>query len=383
MREDALVDGCLLATYITFDISPELSAGEVDTAAVLATIPSDQLSAISQRVADIGLAVSSADLEQQVCAVWPAMQKMLVRDRKYAAARAAAFTTAIGQAYHRELSVDELPGLTSPETLAIMLAITEVLDMPVQFVAPAFGFQKNFPFDDQAELDRRIRSCWEVCKHFDVSIGFHSGSGKSAENYNLCGAITGGNLEIKTSGRYTYEMGHALAASSDAGDQALWQDWYTFTKTMAVNSSFGENATERDMARSFIVHALNKSSNPAMSLPTRLLVEQRLMRSAQIPITCSGLNIISLYVLTAGGSAEKSALGDHSPAGYQQRARFYAISPEGQLQYAKRVAGYLIFLAETCAIADPSRIAYAKQALADTTSYQAFLEGIASAVSAG
>jgi hypothetical protein len=48
-----------------------------------------------------------------------------------------------------------------------------------------------------------------VCKHFDVSIGFHSGSGKSEKNYQICGEVcgadmatnTGANLEIKTSGR--------------------------------------------------------------------------------------------------------------------------------------------------------------------------------------
>ena len=88
-----------------------------------------------------------------------------------------------------------------------------------------------------------------------------------------------------------------------------------------------------------------------------------------------------LYVLTAGGSADKSALGDHSPAGYQQRARFYAISDEGRLNYAKRVAEYLVFLAETCAIADPSRIAHAKQVLAETKTYQDF-KGIAGGVTA-
>ena len=39
-----------------------------------------------------------------------------------------------------------------------------------------------------------------------------------------------------------------------------------------------------------------------------------------------------LYVLAADGRAEKAALGDHTPAGYRQRARFYAISDEGRLQ---------------------------------------------------
>ena len=116
-------------------------------------------------------------------------------------------------------------------------------------MAPAFGFQKNFPFEDNVELRRRIGAAWAVCEKFGVSIGFHSGSGKSAENYGICGEITGGALEIKTSGRYTYEMGVALAASQNADDQALWKDWYAFTVDLAVNSAFADDETEREMAR--------------------------------------------------------------------------------------------------------------------------------------
>ena len=39
------------------------------------------------------------------------------------------------------------------------------------------------------------------------------------------GSVTGGLLEIKTSGRYTYEMGAALAKSAHPSDAALWRDW--------------------------------------------------------------------------------------------------------------------------------------------------------------
>jgi hypothetical protein len=54
--------------------------------------------------------------------------------------------------YLRELSIDELPGLTTPETTAVMLALCEALGMPVNFIAPAFGFQKNMPYPDNAAL---------------------------------------------------------------------------------------------------------------------------------------------------------------------------------------------------------------------------------------
>ena len=145
--------------------------------------------------------------------VWPAMRKMQRRDEKYRAARAAAFTTDAGRRYLRELSIDELPGLTTPETTAVMLALCEALGMKIHFVAPAFGFQKNMPYPDNDALRGLITRQWEVCRRFGASIGFHSGSGKSAENYRVMGEVTGGRLEIKTSGRYTYEMGVALAKS--------------------------------------------------------------------------------------------------------------------------------------------------------------------------
>ena len=51
----------------------------------------------------------------------------------------------------------------------------------------AAGFQKNFPFPDNTLLEARIGEAYAVCKTFGVSMGFHSGSGKSAENYGVCG----------------------------------------------------------------------------------------------------------------------------------------------------------------------------------------------------
>jgi hypothetical protein len=166
---------------------------------------------VRRRVAAAGLTLNEADFAQLLATVWPPLQKMKRRDEKYAAARAAAFTTEVGRAYLRELSIDELPGLTTPETTAIMLALCEALGMPVNFVAPAFGFQKNMPYPDNAAL-RTHRGSGRCASSSASSIGFHSGSGKSAENYQVMGQVTGSRLEIKTSGRYTYEMGVALFA---------------------------------------------------------------------------------------------------------------------------------------------------------------------------
>lgn len=389
-REDALVRGCLLATYITFDLSPELATG---SKADPATIPASVVSRVKTRVAEAGVALDDAEFRGLLGAVWPSLQKMQRRDRAYAAARQAAFTTTVGRAYWRELSIDELPGLTTPATLATMLALAEALDMPVNFVAPAFGFQKNFPFADQVELERRISAAWRVCTTFNVSIGFHSGSGKSRENYELCGRLTGGAgvrgaqplgedstkagvihpgepgermtpaLEIKTSGRYTYEMGVALSRSSDAADQALWKDWYAFTRELALASAFGTHEAGRTMARDFITRTLAGERRPSDVFADLGTCRKALEALTPSPEHMLWFEYNFLYVLAARGSHERAALGDHGPAGYAQRARFYAISAEGRLRYAQGVAGYILFLAETTGLAPAARCAAARAKL--------------------
>jgi len=372
-REDALVKGCLLASYITFDLSPELA---LNRPALLADIPTDIVSKTRTRVAAAGLKLDDAAFNQLLATVWTPLQKMKRRDEKYAAARAAAFTTDAGRKYLRELSIDELPGLTTSETTAIMLALCEVLGMPVNFVAPAFGFQKNTPYPDNAALQKLIEAQWAVCKQFGVSIGFHSGSGKSAENYQVLGRVTGSALEIKTSGRYTYEMGVALSLSTDAADAALWRDWYQFTIDMAVAGAFSADATEQKMARTFVTTAL-----AAAGKPTGVFATPVACRAALTALSPSAEHMFFfeynfLYVLAGDGCAEKSALGDHTAAGYRQRARFYSVSANTRLLFSQRIAAYLIFLAEHTGLAAPERCAAANKLLTSYTTLDAMLGDI-------
>jgi len=370
VREDALVKGCLLASYITFDLSPELALNQP---AKRSEIPDAVVHALQARLSAVGLAKVDGRL---LCSVWPAMQKMKRRDDKYAAARRAAFTTDVGRAYLRELSIDELPGLTTPETTAIMLALCEVLGMPVNFVAPAFGSQKNTPYPDNAALKQLIETQWNVCRQFGVSIGFHSGSGKSAENYRIMGEVTGSALEIKTSGRYTYEMGAALSQSNTPADAALWRDWYRFTVDMAVAGAFSTDATEQKMARVFVTTTL-----AACGKPVDVFASPAACRAALEALLPSAEHMIFfeynfLYVLAAGGKPEKISLGDHSPAGYRQRARFYAVSTETRLLFAKRIAAYLIWVAENTGLASRERCAATSKLLASYSSLDAMLGDI-------
>src|SRR5690606_15228438 len=115
-REDRLVGGCVLASYITFDLSPELAKTVVPEDAagwVKANVPADLVQAVRTRIAGFDLTIDERAFAELLAAVWPAMQKMKRRDEKYAAARARLFTTDVGGAYLRELSIDELPGLTT------------------------------------------------------------------------------------------------------------------------------------------------------------------------------------------------------------------------------------------------------------------------------
>lgn len=366
-REDKLVEGSLFASYITFDLSPELTCTKVPespearSAWVQKEVPASILQTLRDRLAPLGVQISDDALASLLCAVWPALLKMKRRDEKYRAAREKAFTTRVGQAYVRELSVDELPGLTTPETLATLLVLCHEMDMPVQFVAPAFGFQKNLPYPDNAALQSMVERAWKICEPLGVSIGFHSGSGKSAENYRVLGAVTGGNLEIKTSGRYTYEMGRALAASTDPADQALWRDWHAFTRELAARGAFSEDTTERTMARGFILQTLEGCGEEIFATleSCRAALETR----PASPEDVYWFEYNFLFVLAAEGRADKDALGDHGPAGYRQRARFYNVSTEARRLFAQRVADYIIFLAETTGLVSETKAGAARKAL--------------------
>jgi hypothetical protein len=373
-REAALVRGSLLASYITFDLSPELAKKEP---AALSDIDPVLQTSIKARMAEVGLTASDQAFSALLCTVWPSMLKMKKRDELYRLAREDVFTTEVACTYLRELSIDELPGLTTAETTGIMLALCEAMDMPVNFVAPAFGFQKNIPYPDNNRLRELIANQWSVCEKFGVSIGFHSGSGKSAENYQIRGEMTGSRLEIKTSGRYTYEMGRALHASTDASDQKLWRDWYAFTVELAVAGAFSPDPTEQAAARSFIL----ASFAPAPDA-TALFQSAKTCRTAVDQLTPHPDRVLFfeynfLYVLAAGGHATKSALGDHSPAGYRQRARFYAISDEARLAYAQRVGAYIIFLAENTGLVPAEKCATASARLAALSTYSDLLNDIA------
>jgi hypothetical protein len=285
------------------------------------------------------------------------------------------FTTEAGRELIKELSIDELPGETTPQTLAVCLALVEAMGMRFDFVAPNIGFQKNIPYADNVALEKKIGVLFAVASSFDVSIGFHSGSGKSAENYRVMGRTTKSRFEVKTSGRYTYEMGKALSGSTVPEDRKLWADWYAFTKELAIKGAFSEDIAQRNFAREFIASSLKfegKDGGSVFESPRRLV--QALDNIKPSPDHAFWFEYNFLFILAGKGSIDR--LGDHSPEGYAQRSRFYGISDQARLLFARRVAEYILFLAETTGIRGAAVVEGARKKLASFKSYESLLDDI-------
>jgi hypothetical protein len=376
--EAELARGCAFASYITFDLSPELALGapiadpgELERAFDVLGEP-QLFGRVVARLAPLGLSLlDETEARRLFVYLLPAMRKLVRRDQAYARVRRELFTEDVGRRYFRELSIDELPGRTTPETLAICLAMAEALGVEIHFVAPAIGFQKNFPYPDNDELRLTVDALYRVAESFGVSIGFHSGSGKSAQNYRVVGDVTKQNLEIKTSGRYTYEMGVALARSRDPRDQALWCEWYEFARELAIEGAFAQDPTRQRMAREFIRHALAcERRDGATVFESPGALRSVLAALPPSPDHMYWFEYNFLYVLAAGGSPDQ--LGDHGPRGYAQRARFYTVSDQARLAYVRGVASYVLFLAETTGLAGAARVAEVREQLAALADYAAF-----------
>jgi hypothetical protein len=188
-------------------------------------------------------------------------------------------------------------------------------------------------------------------------------------------------------------MGRALFTSKNAADQALWRDWYAFTLELALLGAYSADATEQKMARVFITDALQKAGagaptprsergeGAASPAGTEVFANPTVTRGALEALPASPEHMFwfeynFLHVLAAGGRPAKAALGDHTPAGYQQRARFYTISDEGRLNFAKGVASYIVFLAENTGLAPAATCAAARTLLARYTTLDDLLNDI-------
>ena len=135
--EEELVQGCAFASYITFDLSPELALhAPIEDVAELertfATLGEPGLfRRVVERLGPLGLSLDETQCKRLFTYLLPAMRKLVRRDEAYTRVRRDLFTEEVGRRYFRELSIDELPGRTTPETLALSLAMAEALAVQI------------------------------------------------------------------------------------------------------------------------------------------------------------------------------------------------------------------------------------------------------------
>jgi hypothetical protein len=373
--EEHLVEGGLFASHIAYDLSPELSsrplvddAGQLE-AAFATTVDPKLHQVVLDRLTQLGLAMDLARLKRLETYLWPAMKKLVLRNTAHTRARQEHFRSPEGRRFFKEL--DGLPGQATPDVIAVCLAMADAFGVKLDFVSLNSRSTKNSP-EAREDQGIQLKQMHEVAEKFGASLVFHE---ERFESFRA-GADTTGHFAVKTSGRDTYDMGAALAASQDAKDQQLWRDWYSFTKKLAAEGTFSAHETRRTFVRDLIAQSLDtagQSTTGIFDSPASL--EKALAGLPPSPDHAFWIEYNFLFVLAAEGSTVK--LGDHSPAGYQQRARFYGISDEGKLGFAKNVASTLMRLAEQTGICPAERIGSARDRLATIKTYADLLADVA------
>src|SRR4030095_8231552 len=103
-----------------------------------------------------------------------------------------------------------------------------------------------------------------------------------------------------------------LFASKNAGDQALWRDWYRFTLELALAGAFSADATEQKMARVFITDALTKAGRGTDVFANPTVTRAALESLRPSPDHMFWFEYNFLFVLAAGGRAEEGGVGAHT-----------------------------------------------------------------------
>ncbi len=142
-----------------------------------------------------------------------------------------------------------------------------------------------------------------------------------------------------------------------------------------MEGAFSTDDVRRHFAREFVVHALRREGrDPDGVFASAAALGQALAALPPSPDHMFWFEYNFLFVLAARG--ETTRLGDHSPEGYAQRARFYAVSDEARLRYAKNVAAYILFLAETTGLAEEPAVAAARARLERLATHAAFVQDL-------
>jgi len=140
-----------------------------------------------------------------------------------------------------------------------------------------------------------------------------------------------------------------------------------FTLELAIQGAFSADVTEQKMARIFITDALGKAGNRPRYSPRRRPAAPRWRPLSPSPDYMFWFEYISSTCWPAADARRRRRWATTPLPVNRQRARFYSVSEEGRLNFAKGIARYIVLLSENTGLATAERCATALARLPATS----------------
>jgi len=222
-----------------------------------------------------------------------------------------------GEEFDYEFSLDEGPEITEPEELRYVLEKLTASGVKVTFIAPNVGFEKRIDYrkpDGMPGLEARVSRMSKIAADYGALLDFHSGSDKSSLTYQTVSKAAGGKLKLKVSGKLQLILSEVIADL----DPAFFNEWWDYT----LVSAKAEADSGSEVAKEYVQ-----------------MVEER--RAAEGAAFRPSPQDRFFTDFSFGMVGAKDAKGN-----FLHRDRFYALNPDVQSEYTRRVAEYIVKLAE-------------------------------------
>ncbi len=222
-----------------------------------------------------------------------------------------------GEPFDYEFSLDEGPGITTPEELRHVLDQLTKKGVAVNFIAPNVGFEKRLDYrlpDGMPGLEARVKEMAAIAAEYGALLDFHSGSDKSSLTYQTISKAAGGKIKLKVSGKLQLILSEVLADL----DPGFFSEWWDYTLVSAKAEADAGSAVAAEYVKMVEDRRASEGAN------FRRLPQDRFFTDFSFGMV--------------GAKDEKG--------NFLYRDRFYSLSPEVQSEYTRRVRDYVVKLAE-------------------------------------
>jgi len=222
-----------------------------------------------------------------------------------------------GEPFDYEFSLDEGPGITTPEELRYALDRLTKKGVKVAFIAPNVGFEKRLDYrlpDGMPGLEARVKEMAVIAADYGALLDFHSGSDKSSLTYQTISKAAGGKIKLKVSGKLQLILSEVLADL----DPEFFNEWWDYTLISAK--------AEADAGSSVAVEYV------------KMVEDRRQAQGAGFTRLPQDRFFTDFSFGMVGAKDEKG--------NFLHRDRFYSLKPEVQAEYTRRVRDYVVKLAE-------------------------------------